>query len=108
MRDAFPDFLAALVLGVLTKLRAAGRTEGECIAHGVRPGLARVTERAHQRSPLETQPDSALEGVQMRILYGAARREQPELRLNAVKELVQHQLASRACIGHRRDEVPHE
>ena len=59
------------VLGGLTKLGAAGRTEDECITHCARPGLTRVTERAHQRPPLETQPHSALEGVEMRVLYGA-------------------------------------
>jgi hypothetical protein len=34
MRDALPDFLAPLVLGGPSKLRAAGRAEGECIADG--------------------------------------------------------------------------
>ncbi|MDQ3668157.1 MAG: hypothetical protein M3410_16605 [Acidobacteriota bacterium] len=102
--QAFPDFFDALVLCGIGKLRTARHSEGERIADCTLTVFTRLTERARQRPPLEPQPDSPLDGVQMRIL--SARGDEPELWLNPVEELVQHQDPSCASIQGGR-EVPH-
>src|SRR5262249_56649460 len=102
VRWAMPSLFlsAAPFLGGLANRGGARNGKGGPFADCAFTFSPSRTRRARARPPLDPQPDSPLDGVQMRIL--SARGDEPELWLNPVEELVQHQDPSCASIQGRR------
>src|SRR5579871_1193483 len=85
-RDAFGNFLAGLDGGRIGKLRVSVLPKSEGIANCAglrRPGL---NQRSRQRTPLELQPDSSLDGIEMQCRRVGG--SQMQVRLYLVKQLV--------------------